>query len=343
MRFNRILPVFALPLVFQLTGCVSNNEELLSAIGKLETRLENIEKKLDKQDKASMEYSIAGAEMTKASLEKLNKIKFPKNPDKESLRKYVAEIMSATKGQRSFAPMDPQVEMLAKVGEENIDVLMECLKFSNFRVPTYHITQAIADIATDKSKDKIIAMLPKNQDLIRVIVNNGWEYDARETMIKILKSHPQYMDYEFLKALVSLNDKNTYEDLRNHFIYGSNQSTTYNLIKKLPIPNLDKALIDAWEIAMRNSDHSSQWNKTNMALLALEAGQKNAYAVLFDNIDSKELRYTRPQMIAALRRHSDCSGSVENLREWYNKNKDNLVFDPQGKRFKVKAAEKDRE
>jgi NADH:ubiquinone oxidoreductase subunit B-like Fe-S oxidoreductase len=61
MRFNRVLPVFALFLVFQLSGCVSNNEELLNAIGKLETRLESIEKKLDKQEKASRVYSIADA------------------------------------------------------------------------------------------------------------------------------------------------------------------------------------------------------------------------------------------------------------------------------------------
>lgn len=337
MKLNRILPVFALPLVFQLTGCVSNNEELLNAIGKLETRLESIEKKLDKQEKAR-DKAPAELEMSKPSLEKLEKIKFPENPDKDSLRKYVAQIMAATKDQRSFSSNDHQVEMLAKVGEENIDVLIDAKKINQGRFFTYHITHAIAEIASYESKDKIIAMLPENQDLIRAIVKNGWEYDARDAMIKILKSRPQYMNHELIKALVSLDDPNTYEDLRNHFIYGSNQVMTYDLIKGLPIRDLDKALIDAWEIAVRSSGHPNRWNQAGMAVLALGAGRKDAYEVIFDTIDSKELRHMQPQLIAALRRHSDCSGSIENIREWYNKNKENLVFDPKDKRFKVKDA-----
>ena len=345
MRFNRILPVFALPLVFQLTGCVSNNEELLNAIGKLETRLKSIEKKLDKQEKASRVYSSAGAEMTKASLEELEKIKFPENPDKDSLRKYVMQIMNASRNQRSFSPEDPQVEMLAEIGEENIDILIESYRTFQYRLIPFHIICAISEIATDKSKDRIIALLPENQDFMSIITKNSWENDARKTMIEILQSRPSYINDELIKALVFLDIPETYEDLRSYFINGSNQATTYNIIKELPIRDLDAALIEAWEIARKNSDHFDQWNRSSMAILALGAGRKDAYEVIFDNIDtgSQELKYMQPQMLSALRRHSDCSGSVENIREWYNKNKDNLVFDAQGKRFKVKAAEKDRE
>ena len=107
MNSRNILSISAVILALQLAGCreekpQDRSVEVLGAIVKLEHQLAGMEKKLeqrmtalqdklDKLEKSRQANSVAANHHASGpSAEKLNKIKFPEKPDKDSLRKYVA-------------------------------------------------------------------------------------------------------------------------------------------------------------------------------------------------------------------------------------------------------------
>ena len=91
-----------------------------------------------------------------------------------------------------------------------------------------------------------------------MIQKKDWEEDAREVLIEGLEEESNYLPTEWIKAVASLNDPETYEALQDYLIYGSNRNWTYEAIKYLPEFNLAEAVSLAWEeVTNGNRSHDA--------------------------------------------------------------------------------------
>ena len=140
---------------------------------------------------------------------------------------------------------------------------------------------------------------------------------------------------EWCTAVANLNDPETYPLLRNYFIEGPNGNTTYNSIKHLPIEDMPGAVAEAWE----RCKYGDSFGVYQMAIIALEYGHIDALAVLIETLTSGTKKPYHDHVIRdirpALLMHVDFRGSNEELAQWFEKNRDNLRFDKEAKKFVV--------
>jgi len=265
-----------------------------------------------------------------SDIKRLSEIKLPDHANKDQVRKYVLDIIATSKGQRSWSSRDPHVAMLTKVGKDNVDVLIEALSSTEGGCD-YHVEQAIEHLADETSKPAILEALPIYNDLVTVIVRRGWESDAKQILLTELKSSRQYLPTDWITAVASLSDSNSFPLLREYFINGENKYWTYNAIKHLPIENLSGAVDEAWQ----RSKNGDDCNRRYMALIALEYGHMDALSALIDILTSVQSdNYGNAQEIRpAIFRVVDFRGSNEELAQWFRANRDNLRFDPKTRKF----------
>ncbi len=313
--------------------------DAVKLLRQITNKLASIEKRLQKLEKQSKTGGISGPDINRRGpdKDKLSKIKYPANPTKENIRKYVRDIVIATKGQNYFSPEDMQIDMLLKVGHANLDVLIDAMKGN--RIPglfaqEYHLQNVIKSMVKSSDKKLVIDSLAKCMFLAEIVVRFGWEKDAQKILIEKLSS-PGFLPDSWLTAVVDLKDPKTYPKLKEFFITHGNRLNTYNKIKDLPGIKLDDAVKEAWNM-VKASPHN-QWDKYGMSIIAVGYGNKEALAFLFDNYDNQQYRFLRLKCWSAMREHTDQEGSVDEISKWFNKNKQNIVFDKKDKKFKLKS------
>ena len=99
-----------------------------------------------------------------------------------------------------------------------------------------------------------------------------------------------------IEAVASYEDPNTYEDLKNHLIYGHNREATYNQIKNLPGIDLTEAIHKAWNAAK----YGHEWEATRMALIAIEWGSVDAIGYAIDALKNKENHHDKQRIFAKI-------------------------------------------
>jgi hypothetical protein len=310
------------------------NKAILKELREIKKQLKSINAKLEKKQNISLDNftfpipTSSSFTEKKISLSVLDKIKLPKNPTDADIKKYIYAIMWLSKDQRSFSPSDPQVAKFTELGAERLPIMVQCLDNSN-SLRSYHLLQAIIRLTDDNHKEIIIKALPKHKELVRAILSEGWENDARKELIIGLKRYQSYIPYEWVQAVVNLNDPKTYPLLREYFIKGQNKSHTYNTIKNLPIKNMDDAVSEAW----RRTPYD-KYHRTTMSAIAVKYGHKDALEYLIDALLEKSNFYNVTPRATVLK-HIDFSGDNKAIQKWFRKNKSKLVFNKITKKFKL--------
>jgi len=230
----------------------------------------------------------------------LSRIKLPENPTREQAKRYIMEIAAASGGQNSWSPSDPQVRMYADIGAENLPLLFEVPGVND-----YHLVSAAKVIATDKHKEMIIKYLRLMPELSAVVVAKGWEKDAREVLVRLLKDRADYLPESVVRAVVNLGDASTYEHLKQHFVRGSNKARTYEAIKGLPGIDLRDSVAAAWESAK-----TRRYERESMAPIALSFGNTDALAAAVTYLSSPArsgtaFHYAEKGIREALLSHTD--------------------------------------
>ncbi len=287
-------------------------------------RLGQIEKRLNRLDPWGAKASEESPDE-----EALGKISFPANPTKETLRQYVFDILAATRSQHRFKPDDPQVNMLLRVGEENIDVLIGVARLCDIHT-SYHINMAIKQLATEQNKSVIINSLPDNKNLVWIVVTHKWQNEARDILIRELKKKV-HLPVEWIQAVSDLQDPSTYDLLVNHFINSDRKYDTYNVIKDLPGIGLEAHHIEeAWE---RTSKRLNPPERVMMATIAIGYGKEDALEILVDGLYTV---WYVDLVREALLKHTEGTGDNDQIMDWYKTNKDSIFFDKETRKFKVR-------
>jgi hypothetical protein len=270
----------------------------------------------------------------KPDLELLSKILLPNNPTEHQVRDYINAISLASRNQQNYQASDPQVAMLLEVGHKNIDELLLAARGTDFS-QTY-IIAAIKALAKNEDKEKIIAALEERPKLVEVITAKGWAHDAQGILIKKLHDNPNYLPYEWIAAIASLQNPATYDDLTNYFMNGSNRRSTYKYIARLPGIDLTQAAPIAWERA-----RGDKYEVVDLTEAALSAGYLPALDFVFETLDNNNnLRPSQYSPRALIFQFTAIQGSNEELKKWYETNRAGLHFDAGLKRFAVEKKQR---
>ena len=261
----------------------------------------------------------------------LARIKLAYDPTKDQVRQYVSEILDVSSRQTVFSTMDPQLRLLTRVGPENVDVLLE---YAGVGWGASHVIEALKRLATDDHKTMILDAFPYNHCLVEVIWRKRWEHDARKILIDELRTRPDFLPTEWIEAVASFQDPETYDDLKVYLVNGGNRHYTYEAIKDLPGIQLEEVVAKAWERAKRRG----RWEPVNMGKAAIEFGHIDALECAINELGAPPWRSDRMRDAReVVLRHIEFRGTNEEIRRWFHANKDRLVFDPETKKFQVRA------
>ena len=307
------------------------NERILEELRQLRAQVSELEKRINALEERSKKTGNPrppgnSTERRPPDTEALARITLPENPTRGEMLEYVRAIARASYNQNSYGSADPQIEMLAKVGRKNADVLIETY---DQRVD-YYFEYALKQVAGEEHKDLVIAALAEHPRLASVVVHKGWAADAREVLTNALKVRPRYLPGEWIDAVASLRDPATYEDLRAYFIEGMNKNHTYDAIKSLPGIDLEDAVIEAWE---RPRGFPLTDEKKRLAPIAIGHGIDAALETAFGLLGGEKWLAERAR--GSVLRHTEAAGSDEEIKAFYERHKGQFRWDPNRRKFLV--------
>jgi hypothetical protein len=260
----------------------------------------------------------------KDNLEKLAQIKLPENPTRTQVKEYIRNILSVSATQSSCSVNDPQVDMLTKIGPENLDLLVPLA--GN---PSHYEVTAIQFMVRPEHKDLILNNLQEMPSLAGVVLAAGWQRDARDILLDMLRGK-NYVEMSIVKAVAALEDPETYPLLLDYFVNGAYPLYTYNTIKNLPGIDLAEAFQTVWEKAL------SENGKELLLLVdsALERGIQDALRVATEALNDEGVPdYRKKHLRTSFEKYTGIGGTDEQLRKWYLANKGALHFDLETKMF----------
>lgn len=264
---------------------------------------------------------------------KLSKIKLPADPSDDQVKDYIRDIMTVSKGQNSFSSQDPQVGMLVKLGPDRVELLLESLARRpghGFAMGYFHVRQAVLKLVTDEHKELVLKALPAHTFLAEAVLERGWERDAREVLIEELSSaDPQQLPIEWIQSVANLGDPETYDKLKWYLIQRENRYATYGAIRDLPGLDLTDAVEKIWTKTGYN-----EWEERGIAKMAMQYGHLDAVERLLEYLDGENRgQWETREIRRLLFQHVDFRGSNKDVQEWINKNRENIVFDKERKKF----------
>ena len=266
-------------------------------------------------------------------INKLADLTISDNAGPDEIKRYILSIIAASQGQNTFSDRDPQVAMLTKVGKKNLPMLIDAISFSRSMNHNYHIERAIINLADESNKSLILKSLPVHHDLVRAVIQKGWESDARDILFAELKNPGQYLPTEWIRAVANLNDRESYPLLRDYFINGTNRAWTYKTIQHLPIENMPEAVEEAWN----RSKYEHGYNRISMATIAIGYGNLDALEALVNSLTSEthDSYWVNQDARPAVLQYTNFTGSNAELKDWFQNNRSFLRFDPEQKKFVI--------
>ena len=267
-------------------------------------------------------------------------IALPENASKEQVKDYINQVLISGQRLTRFNADDPQIGMLVKVGAQNLDTLLEVrstlgstksLNWYAGDALAGYLDAAIKQLVRSADKELVIRALPFDDDLADIVLERGFQADARETLIAGLSRKTPNLPISWIKAVAALQDPANYPDLKAYFIRCQSRKTVFGIIRKLPGIELSEAVDEAWKKAKHD-----QRQATYMCGIAAEYGHVDALETAATILRSATDGDYRSEAGAVLKKSTPATGDAPALLAWYDANRDKLVFDVETKKFTVK-------
>ena len=262
-------------------------------------------------------------------LEALKKIVLPEKPTPDQVREYVNAIVETANYQQQNSPADPQVEMLLRVGPENLDVLIAASD-------DFYVRKAVERLLGAQHKEIVLKSLPRHPWLASFVLAQDWAQDAREPLIQSLRTGGNNSDV--VRAVASLRDPATYPDLLTALSTsvrswgGEIAAANYAAIRDLPEIDFTNTVAKAW----RTVQFHPNAMRIPVLPMALECGQRSALDVAAKWTDERGNDVVNAdQLRTAIWKHVEADTN-QSLQVWVNANTDRIRFDSATKRFTIK-------
>jgi hypothetical protein len=260
--------------------------------------------------------------------EELRRLRLPDDPSVDDARDYVSRIIIAVQGRGVFGDQDPEVDMLERIGPRHAAVLIEPLVYLEHFNGSNYVVEALQRIVQEGHKTLILQFLPLSQDLVDVLVAKGWTRDAAPTLLKVLAERSPWLDIDWTEAAATVARPDHYADLKFQLAHGNNPWHVWKAIRDLPGMDLDSFVEGEWRVRPRDM---KSWEGRSFAVVAAHYGHRDALAVL-----ARVARESRDWK-EAFEALTGFQGEGEAAAAWFDRNKDDLVFD-RTKRVYVRSA-----
>jgi hypothetical protein len=309
------------------------NQRILEEIRLLRAEVAELARKIDALDERSKRFERPrGRSFVSEPPRELADIKLPAEPTREQVLEYVRAIARASRGQNRFSSQDPQIEMLVRIGRRNVDALIEAFDEPVQETLDFYARWALRRLAGEEHKDVLIASLARHPELAEVILEKKWTIDAGQVLKDGLKGRPHYLPTEWIQAVASLRDPETYEDLIAYFIEGTNKPQTYEAIRSLPGIDLESAVAETWERPRGNFPFIDE--RKGLAPIAIGHGIGDALETAFGLIGGEE-QWLADRAREAILRHTEASGSDDEIKAFHEKNKGRFRWNAELRKFFV--------
>lgn len=299
----------------------------------LRKQMQELENQLAQKRNAYQQKAREAREKQKQEAKNnIKNIKLPENPTREQSEAYLAELREAAKNVNSYSSSDPLVGKLKEIPAEHFDLLIG--EIHNRTKLRYFCNYAMRDIDTEVLRDRFVASVDNSEHGIAVIVMHGWVEDVRESVIRRMETADGSLSPSWFQAAVELDEPSLYPKLHEVTINSRYASQFINMLKALPDYDLTHTVNVCWKRSRQNKLSISSSTISN---LATEHGNVEALGYLIG-----QLRYSSSYMSSSssynsrrvnVLRYIDFRGSNKEINDWYNANKENLVFDHYRKRF----------
>lgn len=333
MRLHYVfLPVAAM---FFIAGCQTGpsetDEQMLKSLNAMKKDLAGLKNELSQIKKEIKKNRIQSSSYYRIEkgpdIDALEKITLPENPTRKQISSYILKIIAASKQQNSFSTNDVQIGMLCKVGSANIDLLLPHIK-------NYYVRESVIFLVTEKDKIKVLEAFKKYPELITCIEKNNWEKDCRDTIFNYIKSNRTYLPYEMMQAAASLSTPQEYDILAQYFIRDMNPQTSYKALAKLKDFDMQSAVDKAWRL---QKDSGNRWQRNQIAFIAAKYGHKDALKVIIDVYAISNNGNHHSRLRTDLFKLTGQILPPQKMYEWYNANKDKLVYDKDSQTYVIKG------
>lgn len=259
----------------------------------------------------------------------LDLIVLPEDPTRADYEAYIDAIEEATQGQNSFSSGDPQVEMLAKIPAEHVDLLIA--QTGGRGSLRYHAQYAMRNIDMAPLRGRINEMVLAQPQMIGVVVTNGWSQDAAPAIAAKLESRPPNLGPAWFQAGAELRDPALYDALHDCAIQSRYFTQVIQVLEGLPDYDLQRTIGEMWRLS---GEGNTSINRQQIALVAVRFGYVDALGELINQLSARSRGYynnngenTYDTQRAAISRYIDFTGTHEEIAQWFAENKDQLVFD----------------
>ncbi|MHC4872642.1 MAG: hypothetical protein ACYTFY_12440 [Planctomycetota bacterium] len=266
--------------------------------------------------------------------QKLYRIQLPQYPTTFECQKYINEIIDATGNPDHASPLDVQVDLYKAVGRKRINLLIAALRDNSWPVSS-HLIEAIKALAGEDHKLLILRSLKDKEDLIEVVIEKGWVNSVRKLIIRKISLRDHSLSLYWFEAAVFLKDPVIYDDLKWHLINNPVCLGVFEKIQALPGIKLGKTVSLMWGLNKKSND---EWKEKNNAEIALRYGHKDALELLINSLGTDKYKgYSRDHHYSLIQNFTKYRyDNSENLKEWYKKNKANIVFNKETRKYEVK-------
>lgn len=262
------------------------------------------------------------------SLMELDSLKPPVAQDRESVRAYLRGLSELFRARGSSPDANILSQRLAAIDRSSLDLLLMNLSDEQIGAAC---RQRIQKIATEADKATIVKWLDADHMLIDVVQNRGWERDAKAVLLKGLAEHPQWLPNGWAYSVAMLRDPNSYEDLKWYFLHGAYPGLTYYAINEIPL-QLDSDMIrKAWEGDRDKTDFHA-W----LVVAFLDYGMLEGLDYAVEHLSHPWT--VRPSPRELMLTYTDARGTDDQLRAWFQQNRDHLKFDKATRKFHVQTA-----
>jgi len=274
------------------------------------------------EDNFKMEAGRSYSSFSSQEKVDFSKITLPENPTRKDVEIYIGKIRRNINFMTAHNQTKVITEKYAAVGAENLDLLIEDEGTGHYAIG------AIKQLATLEDKDLILKHLAENYHLVQVVLQFGWEDDAKDILIKRLNDGggggSWFLPPKWIRVVASYKDPETYPGLLDYFSCGMNPHSTYDAIKNLPGIDIEKVIAKAW----RNSKYADTHLASSMAPIALEYGVADALGSLFGNLRS-DTDWQQKSARIDIAKFTGQTGTDEELQAWHRAKGKQLQYDPE--------------
>jgi hypothetical protein len=306
---------------------------ILNKLNNLDERLNKIEAFMSDYFRSKCWYRVRRD--NKEIPEYLHKLSLKKTATKEEVKAYIDEIIRNTPQNKSYSSDDVEVEYIARVGSQNVDVLLESIKTEKWAGVNLYIQAAIHKLANDDNRALIIKKLPIHRDLIRVILNKNWVEHARDIIVTELRAKYYDLEFGWIDAAIKLNDNSLHDIILEHFFNSNHPWYLYwklKAIDDLPKKKLDDAVERIWSSYKFNQISTRGADCTLLIMASLHGHMDALEKLLIFMNESREKYYYHSHPRTYILSLLPFYGTNKEMYEKFKENKDRLKFD----RSKVK-------